>query len=199
MYNFFRRSSFAALLFFAICSNFFGQLNSSATLAGTVTDKSGALVAGAQIKISNKETGLERSTTTGSNGRYQFDLLPAGHYEVRITMTGFTTGVFQNVELTVSRTTTIDASLAPSQQNETITVESSGAALVDLQKTDVGVTVSPAEVQDLPTNGRDFVNLAILAPGARPVPSYDPTKKPHWRLCHQWLERAQRKPDGERG
>jgi hypothetical protein len=176
MFKFWRRSALAALLFFAICSNFFGQLNSSATLAGTVTDKTGAVAAGAQIKISNKETGLERSATTGSNGRYQFDLLPAGHYDVRVTMTGFTTGVFQNVELTVSRTSTIDASLAPSQQNETITVESSGAALVDLQKTDVGVTVSPAEIQDLPTNGRDFVNLAILAPGARPVPSYDPTK-----------------------
>ncbi|HMF78768.1 MAG TPA: carboxypeptidase regulatory-like domain-containing protein [Bryobacteraceae bacterium] len=175
-HNFLRQSALAALLFFAGSSNFFGQLNSSATLAGTVTDKSNAVISGVQVKVSSKETGLDRSTSTTANGTYQFDLLPAGHYEVRVAMTGFTTGVFQNVVLAVGRTTTIDASLAPSQQNETITVESSGAGLVDLQKTDVSVPVSPAEVQNLPTNGRDFVNLAILAPGARPVPSYDPTK-----------------------
>jgi hypothetical protein len=171
-----RQSAVTALLFFAICSNFFGQLNSSATLAGTVNDKSGAIIAGAQVRVSSKATGLERSAVTTTNGAYQFDLLPAGRYEVRVTMPGFASALFQNVDLAVGRTTTIDAALSLSQQNETITVESSGAGLIDLQKTDVSVPVSPAEVQNLPTNGRDFVNLAILAPGARPVPSYDPTK-----------------------
>src|SRR6202035_620871 len=79
-------------------------------------------------------------------------------------------------EVAVGQTTSVDATLSPSQQSEVVTVEASGAALVDVQKTDVSRAVSPAEVQDLPLNGRDFVNLAILAPGARPVNSYDPTK-----------------------
>ena len=176
MYRFWRQSAFAFLLFFAINSNFFGQVNSSATLSGTVTDNSRALVPGAQVRVSDRETGLERSTITTNSGTYQFDLLPAGRYQVRITMPGFATAAFENVELAVGRTTTIDGSLSPSQQNETITVESSGAGLVDLQRTDVSRPISPAEVETLPLNGRDFVNLAILAPGAKQVPSYDPTK-----------------------
>src|SRR5260370_34192392 len=66
--------------------------------------------------------------------------------------------------------------MSPSSQVETISVEATGAALVDVQKTDVSRPITPSEVQNLPLNGRDFVNLAILAPGARQVPSYDPTK-----------------------
>jgi hypothetical protein len=170
------RSAFALLLFLSICSTFSGQVNSSATLSGTVTDNSHASVPGAQVHVSSKETGLERTAVTTNSGTYQFDLLPAGHYEVRISMTGFATAAFENVELAVGRTTTIDGSLSPSKQSETITVESSGAGLVDLQRTDVSAPITPAEVENLPLNGRDFVNLAILAPGAKQVPSYDPTK-----------------------
>lgn len=156
--------------------NLFAQANTTATLRGTVMDKTQAVIPNADVRISNKETGLVRTVTTGSEGLYVFNLLPAGHYEVRISMKGFSTAAFENVELTVGQTTTIDATLSPSTQAETVTVEASGAALVDLQKTDVSRPVTPAEVENLPLNGRDFVNLAILAPGARPVPSYDPTK-----------------------
>ena len=81
-----------------------------------------------------------------------------------------------NVELFVSRTTTIDAQLTPSQQAETVTVEASGAGLVDVQKTDVSLPITSTQVENMPLNGRDFVNLATLAPGAKPVASYDPTK-----------------------
>jgi hypothetical protein len=59
--------------------------------------------------------------------------------------------------------------MTPSSQAETVTVEATGAALVDTQKTDVSRPITPTEVETLPLNGRDFVNLAILAPGARPV------------------------------
>ena len=152
------------------------QLTATATLQGTVTDKSGAVIPSAQVRISNHETGAVRTENSNASGVYVFNLLPAGHYDVQVTMTGFTTGVYSNVELFVARTTTIDALLTPSAQSQTVTVESSGTALVDLQKTDVSLPITPTEVDNMPLNGRDFVNLAILAPGARPVPSYDPTK-----------------------
>ncbi len=176
IYKLLQRSALASLLFVAVSSNSFGQLNSSGTLSGTVTDNSHAVVPGAQVQISSKQTGMARSTTTNNEGTYQFDLLQAGRYEVRVTMAGFAIAAFEGVELAVGRTTTLDSTLSPSKQNETITVESSGAGLVDLQRTDVGVPITPAQVENLPLNGRDFVNLALLAPGARPVPSYDPTK-----------------------
>ncbi len=108
-------------LFCLSIGNLFAQVNSSATLRGTVMDKTQAVVPGADVKISNKETGLARAVTTGNDGNYVFSLLPAGHYEVRISVKGFSTAAYENVELTVGQTTTIDASLAPSQQAETIT------------------------------------------------------------------------------
>jgi Carboxypeptidase regulatory-like domain/TonB dependent receptor len=146
------------------------------TLQGTVTDPTAAVIPGANVTISNKSTGLQRTETTNNTGSYVFNLLPAGIYEVRVTAKGFASGLYENVELFVGRTTTIDARLSPSQQTETVTVEAGGAALVDLQKTDVSQPISPAEVENMPLNSRDFVSLAILAPGARPVTSYDPTK-----------------------
>ena len=170
------------LLFFALvlvclsATNVLAQISATATLQGTVTDKSGAVIPSADIKITNKQTGETRSATTTGSGLYVFNLLPAGIYEVRVAVKGFSTAAFENVELFVGRTTTIDAQMSPSAQAETITVEAAGAALVDTVKTDVSRAVTPSEVENLPLNGRDFVNLAILAPGARPVASYDPTK-----------------------
>src|SRR6266404_1105281 len=117
--------------------NLFAQLNSSATLRGTVADKTQAVIPSAEVVVTNKETGLTRTATTGTEGSYVFNLLPAGHYQVRVAVKGFATAAFENVELAVGQTTTIDAILTPSQQAETVTVESTGANLVDLQKTDV--------------------------------------------------------------
>jgi hypothetical protein len=179
-YLFTSRTFLSAAVVAALCvagvTELYGQATSSATLQGTVRDKSQAVIPGAEVKVTSKETGLVRATSTGDTGVYRFDLLPAGRYEVRAHMQGFTTGVYENVEVAVGQTTSVDATLSPSQQSEVVTVEASGAALVDVQKTDVSRAITPAEVQELPLNGRDFANLAILAPGARPVNSFDPTK-----------------------
>jgi len=152
------------------------QVNATGTLLGTVTDKTAAVIPGADVKILSKETALSRETKTNEAGQYRFDLLPAGTYEVRVTVKGFATAVFDNVGLAVSQSTMIDASLSPSTQAEVITVEATGAPLLDTEKSDVSVPITPKQIEDLPLNGRDFVNLAYLAPGARPVNSYDPTK-----------------------
>jgi hypothetical protein len=167
---------FAFLAYLATSVSAFGQATATAVLEGTVTDNSGAVIPGAHVSVSEKSMGLERSEISNGSGLYRFDLLPAGIYEVRVAVQGFTTGAYQNVELFVGRTTTIDARLSPSQQTETVTVEASGAGLVDFQKTDVSRPVSTAEIENMPVNSRDFVSLAILAPGARPVTAYDPTK-----------------------
>ncbi len=157
-------------------TNVFAQATATATLQGTVTDQSGAIVPGADVTISESSTGLQRAGKSSEAGTYVFNLLPAGIYQVRVAVKGFATGVYQNVELFVGRTTTVDARLSPSQQTEIVTVEASGTALVDVDKTDVSRPITPSEVENLPLNSRDFVALAILAPGARPVTSYDPTK-----------------------
>jgi len=152
------------------------QVNATGTLMGTVTDPSGAVVPGADVKAVNQDTGLNRETKTNEAGQYRFDLLPAGTYQVRIVSKGFAEQVFGSVGLAVSQTTTIDAQLTPAAQSTVVTVEAAGASLVDLAKTDVSAAITSGDIENLPLNGRDFVSLATLAPGARPVNSYDPTK-----------------------
>ncbi|HLJ47721.1 MAG TPA: TonB-dependent receptor [Bryobacteraceae bacterium] len=172
------RKSLHGLLVLLLFTSFHikAQVSATGTILGTVTDKTGAVVPGADVKVISKDTGTARETKSNDSGQYRFDLMPAGTYEVRVTVKGFATAVFDKVGVAVSQTTTIDASLAPSTQAEVVTVESTGAPLVDTEKVDVSLPVTTKEIQDLPLNGRDFVNLAYLAPGARPVNSYDPTK-----------------------
>src|SRR6266849_5994328 len=158
------------------CACLTAQVNSTGILQGTVLDATGAVVPNADVKISNKDTGLGRSMKTNGSGLYRFELLPAGTYQLKVTMAGFSGATFENVGVAVSQTNTIDVTLSPSTQATTVTVESTGTPLVDTDKTDVSLPITRQQIQDLPLNGRDFANLAFLAPGAKPVDSYDPTK-----------------------
>ena len=164
-----------ALVFCFATGTLFAQATASATLEGTVLDKTGAVVGGAAVRVTNKATGLTRSTTSNESGNYRFDLLPAGIYDIRATKSGFAVASSENVELLVGRTSTLDLVLSPGSQTETITIVGE-APMLDSATTDVARSITPTEVEELPLNGRDFGNLAYLAPGARPVDSYDPTK-----------------------
>ena len=90
-------------LFGLLASNMFAQVTASAALQGRVLDKSGAAVPGAEVKISNKATGFTRTGASNSQGLYNFDLLQAGLYEVRVSSKGFATSAIQNVELSVGQ------------------------------------------------------------------------------------------------
>lgn len=153
----------------------FAQATASATLEGRVTDKAQAVIKSATVTINNKATGITRTSSTNDTGSYRFDLLPAGKYDIKVSASGFASAVTESVELLVGRATTLDYTLNPGATTETVTVTAE-APIMDTQKTDVGLNITPQEVANLPLNGRDFANLAILAPGAKPVDSYDPTK-----------------------
>jgi outer membrane receptor protein involved in Fe transport len=153
----------------------FAQATASATLEGTVTDKTQAVIKSATVTITNKATGVTRTTSTNDIGIYRFELLSVGKYEIKVSASGFASAVTESVELLVGRVTTLDYTLNPGATAETVTVTAE-TPIVDTQKTDVGLNITPQEVTNLPLNGRDFANLAILAPGAKPVDSYDPTK-----------------------
>src|SRR5215813_4601556 len=174
-----RKNILFVVLLSAIClfgrQTSFAQATASATLEGTVTDKAQAVIKGATVTISNKATGLTRTVTTNDVGAYRFELLPAGRYDIKISANGFASAVTEGVDLLVGRVTTLDYALNPGATAETVTVTAE-TPIVDTQKTDVGLNITPQEVTNLPLNGRDFANLAILAPGAKPVDSYDPTK-----------------------
>jgi hypothetical protein len=154
----------------------FAQVNSTGSLIGTVTDPSGAVVPDAAVRTVNRSTGLTREVKSGGNGEFRFDLLPAGKYDLTVTKPGFAIPKYENVEVSVSQSTEQSVNLTPSSQASVVTVEAANTPIVDIEKTDVSVPISNKQIEDLPLNGRDFVNLAYLAPGARPVNSYDPTK-----------------------
>lgn len=153
----------------------FAQATARSSLQGTVFDQSKAVIPGAQVETTNKATGLARSTATNESGNYRFDLLQAGVYTIKVSVKGFSTVTSQDVQLLVGQTVDIDFTLSPGAESQTVTVTEQ-APLVDSTSTAVSMNITPAQVQDLPMNGRDFANLAVLAPGAKPVDSYDPTK-----------------------
>src|SRR5213080_4582349 len=152
----------------------FAQATASGTIQGTVTDKSGAVVSGAQVVAKNRATDTTRTATSNDTGYYRFELLPVGVYTVTVTKPGFTT-VAQTIEILIGQTTTVNAELKPGATSEIIEVTSE-APLVDQLKTSVSQNITPSEVEELPLLGRDVANLAYLAPGVKATDSYDPTK-----------------------
>jgi len=164
-----------ALAIVICCGHAFAQATASASLTGTVIDQSQAVVANAQITLTNKDTGAVRTVQSNSDGLYRFDLLPAGNYELKVTLAGFKTITVASTELIVGETSTLNFTLEPGSVSQTVTVTEQ-APIVDVTKTNVGLDITQQQIQNMPLNGRDFGNLAYLAPGARPVNSYDPTK-----------------------
>jgi hypothetical protein len=154
----------------------FAQATASASLSGTVLDKNQAVIKGATVTATNKATGQTRTATTNDNGEYKIDLLPAGRYDIKINASGFADATSENVELLVGQTNTLNFTMNPGGVTGTVTVTAAETELVSKEKTDISMNITPRDVQDLPLNGRDLANLAYLAPGVKPVDSYDPTK-----------------------
>ena len=150
------------------------QATSSGTISGTVTDKSQAVIVGAEVTITSAATGATRSVVTNDTGSFRFDLISAGNYTVKVAKGGFSAAEVK-VEVLVGATANASVELAAGSESQTIEVTGS-TSLVDLAKTSVSTTITPTEVEELPMVGRDVANLAYLAPGVKAADSYDPTK-----------------------
>src|SRR5438552_6066402 len=162
-----------SLLVAANCA--FAQVTASSSIQGTVTDKSGAAIVGAEVTVTSAATGVSRSMKTGADGSYRFDPLSVGVYSLSVSMTGFDKARAERVQTLVGSTTSQNFTLNVGSATETVEV-SAEAPLVDALKTDVSQNITPKEVQDLPLIGRDVANLAYLTPGVKAADSYDPTK-----------------------
>jgi hypothetical protein len=171
-----RTSVFLVFILLLGCSSIFAQGTSSSAIGGTVADAKGDVIRGATVNVTNKATGMERTATTNDDGAYKLDFLPAGRYAVKVSASGFGEVTSDNVELLVGQTNNFNVTMNPGVQTANVTV-TADTELVSKEKTDVGMNITPRDVQDLPLNGRDLGNLAYLAPGAKPVDSYDPTKR----------------------
>jgi hypothetical protein len=139
---------------------------STATLAGTVTDPTGALVPNASIKVRSLATNTTREAVSDSAGTYVVPSLQPGDYEIRTTAAGFGTSVIKSVTLLVDQTVTANMKLNVQSAGETVQVEAGSAPIVDSQTITMGQVIDKETVQNIPLNGRHFLDLTNLTPGA---------------------------------
>jgi hypothetical protein len=139
----------------------------TASIKGTVTDPSGAAVVGAKVAVAG--VGIDRGTQTNASGDYEVPALPPGTYSVEVQMTGFQSQQAKGVVLEVSQNTVQNFSLKVATTNETVTVEAA-APVIETTTITVGQAISQRTVQELPLNGRHFVDLALLVPGTVTAP-----------------------------
>jgi hypothetical protein len=160
---------FSVFVLFNLCA-FGAWAQSTATLTGTITDPTGAVVSGAQVKVHSLATGIDRAIDTDSAGLYAVPSLQPGDYSVQATAPGFSRYVVQKVTLDVAQTVTINMHLALASAGETVEVESN-AQQIETQTMTVGQVIDRKTVQDIPLNGRHFLDLTVLTPGGVVAPT----------------------------
>jgi len=143
---------------------------STATLSGIVTDPTGAVVANAQVKIHSLATGVERNLVTDSAGLYTAASLEPGDYSVTVTATGFKLSKSDKVTLDVDQRVTQSFSLVIGDPGTTVQVEST-TTQIESQTMTVGQVIDRTTVQELPLNGRHFLDLTTLTPGGVVAPT----------------------------
>jgi len=138
---------------------------STATLQGTVTDTKGAVVPNATVTALNKGTSFERTSQTDTEGNYQIAALPVGSYNIEVKAQGFKTQVADHVPIEVAKTVIQNFQMDIGAISETVLV-SSEASVIETATTSVGTVINQRTVQEIPLNGRHFVDLGLLIPGS---------------------------------
>jgi outer membrane receptor protein involved in Fe transport len=156
----------AACLFFIVSASLlYGQGGANGTILGTVTDSSGAVVGNAQVDVTNVATGVVSHTSTSANGDFTSPYLAPGIYSVTVQAQGFQRDVADNITLAVAQQARVNVVMKPGQVSETVQVEASSVSL-DTDSAAVAQLVSQKQVEQLPLNGRNFLNLLFIGAGA---------------------------------
>ena len=139
----------------------------SAAVAGTVTDSSGAVIPGASVVLVNVERGSEQEVSTNESGNYAYPDVTPGVYTVRVSSEGFATQEVSDLEVQVGQRAAVNVELAVGQISDVVTVEAT-AVLLETESNVIGTVVDSDRVTELPLNGRNFLQLALLAGGTAP-------------------------------
>src|SRR5258706_3870082 len=154
------------VVFFSLVASVCPLLHSQATgsLAGTVSDKGGAVVAGGTVRATSRDTGAVREAKTDDSGHYLIPLLPVSLYTIRVEAQGFQTTEQKDIRLQVDEHRELDFALNPASVSTSVEVSATQAA-VETANPSLGQVITSEQVADLPLNGRDFGQLATLIPG----------------------------------
>src|SRR6202022_557348 len=155
-----RRLSASALLLLFLCIPR-PAVGQTASISGTVTDATAAVVPQAKVTARNLATNVSRSTTTDGSGRYRITSLVTGIYDVFVERPGFKTVGYSRVELTVGQVQDLSPTLVPSAAAETITVHGEEVAPLDLDDAQIGNVVRSEQIEDLPMILRNPYQLIL--------------------------------------
>jgi len=144
--------------------------NAAGRIVGNVTDPSGASVSGAAVTVTNVATQVSQQTVSDKDGYFQVLAVPIGTYAVAIEKDGFQRQVFENQTLQINQSLRIDAKLVLGAKAEVIEVKDQ-ADVVETVNPTLGASITGRTLTDMPLNGRNALNLALLQPGVTPVDS----------------------------
>jgi len=144
----------------------------TATIVGTVTDPSGAGIPGVDVTVSNPEKGFTHKLVSNAAGEYMAAKVPIGNYVLEAESSGFQKLVRSGITLSVGQTQRVDLQLTIGQISQEITVNGN-VPKVETESAAVSDVVTGSQIADLELNGRNFVALALLVPGAAPMEGWD--------------------------
>lgn len=156
------------LIFLLLSCNSIFAVETTASIIGKITDDSGAILPGALVTATNTGTNVSRSATTDEGGNYRIPLLQPGNYTLQVELSGFPKQIQKDIILTVGKEAVLDFQMKLSGTAESLEVVGE-TPLIDSTKSVLTTTVTEKTIDNLPLNGRDYSQLALLAPGVRTV------------------------------
>jgi hypothetical protein len=148
----------------------------TATLSGSVVDSRGDAIKDATVEAVHVSTGDKRVTATNGEGAFVLPGLPVGSYKVTVQASNFASKRYEEVVLVVGQIAKLDVELGVTNPNEVVDVDDVQAPLIQTTTSIVEGVIKEREIEALPLNGRNFLELALLIPGNAPGPNFDPTK-----------------------
>lgn len=152
------------------------QHPAGSTLSGFVTDPQGRPVVGALVRVVNEDTGITAETRTNQGGFFSFPALRPAFHRLEVSADGFAPAPSQSVRLEVGQSSRLDVRLKVAGPSEAVEVGAKRLNVVNDTTSVVDGVIDAAEIDSLPLNGRNFLELALLLPGNSPAPQFDPTK-----------------------
>lgn len=161
------RFATAALLALMLACGFAMAQTSQGTITGTVRDASGAVIAHANVTLTNEATGVARQTTTNGEGAFRADAVEPGPYTVHVAVAGFEAYVLQHLDVQPSVITSYDVTLQVASTKSEITVQAANSATLDLASGELATTINNSELQSVPIMSLNPVELAETLPGVQ--------------------------------
>lgn len=164
--------AFGLLFFFTLSSALSFAQTSKGTIAGIVTDSSGAVISGATVTAKDKSGSTSRETTTGNNGQFRLEAVNPSAYDISVSAQGFSPTKLQDVDVRASVVTSANATLRPGGATETVSVEANALG-VETESAQLSKTISEKEITELPVNSLNPLELVLTEPGAVNVSTRD--------------------------